>query len=177
MINMRQMLNEDRSASADKGCLMAMLSEEDSNNILKFTKQLINEGDLYIEGNEFGIEKESHATIRYGFTKDLNELQIRQLLKGQKQFLVEIKKLNTFDTNPLFDVVKFEVDSPVLRKLNEESKKYPNENAYPQYNPHITLCYVKKGTFPHQKELQLYVPIRSVCYSPIQGGKSYFDLC
>ena len=60
------MLTENRSnETARKGCLMAMIPEETSKLIVNFTKQLINENDLYVEGNEYGLETEAHVTIRY----------------------------------------------------------------------------------------------------------------
>ena len=63
------------------------------------------------------------------------------------------------------------------RLSNEMSGIYLNESDYPDYNPHLTLAYVQKDRFQHVKEgLSLKVPIRTLCYSPIQGGKSYFNL-
>ena len=91
MIHLREMLTENRDETARKGCLMAMLSKEDTAKILQFSKQLISEDDLYIdENNEYGRETESHVTIRYGFLKDLNELDVRQLLKGHKPFWLSL---------------------------------------------------------------------------------------
>lgn len=177
MINLKEMLNENRDLTARKGCLMAMLSKEDTDKILKFSKQLINDNDLYIENGEYGRETEGHITIRYGFLKDLNELEVRQLIQGQKPFLVELIGLDKFVSAPKYDVAMFKASSPVLKKLNELSGVYLNENDYPEYNPHLTLAYVQKGKFPYAKEgLKLTVPIREICYSPIQGGKSYFKL-
>lgn len=177
MINLKKMLLENRNTSAKKGCLMAMVPKEDTDKILRFSKQLINDADLYVEGNEYGRETESHITVRYGFIKDLNEIEIRQLIQGQKPFIAEIFGLNKFDTHPNYDVAMFKVNSPVLKQLNEMSGIYLNENDYPDYNPHLTLAYVQKGKFNHIKEgLKLQIPIRTLCYSPIQGGKSYFDL-
>jgi len=177
MINLKKMLTENRDVSARKGCLMAMLSEEDTAKILKFSKQLINDEDLYLEGNEYGREMESHVTIRYGFLKDLNELDIRQLIQGQKPFMMEIFGLDKFAPHPSYDVAVFKVNSPVLKKLNELSGAHLNESDYPDYIPHLTLAYVKKGKFNRLKEgLRLNVPIKRLCYSPISGGKSYFDL-
>ena len=137
------MLVENRNKTASKGCLMAMLSKEDTAKILQFSKQLINEEDLYLENGEYGRETESHITIRYGFLKDLNELEIRQLIKGQRKFLVEIFGLDKFDPHPKYDVAVFKVNSPVLRKLNEASGVYLNECDYPDYNPQLTLAYVQ----------------------------------
>ena len=122
------MLTENRSnETARKGCLMAMIPEETSKLIVNFTKQLINENDLYVEGDEYGLETEGHVTIRYGFLKDLNELEIRQLIQGQKPFMMEIYGLDKFDTHPNYDVAMFKVNSPVLRQLHEMSAIYLNE--------------------------------------------------
>lgn len=178
MINLKDMLMEDRSnQTARKGCLMAMIPEESSKLIVNFTRQLINEQDLYVEDNEYGLETEGHVTIRYGFLKDLNELEIRQLLQGQKPFMMEIYGLDKFDTHPNYDVAMFKVSSPVLRQLHEISGIYLNKSDYPDYNPHLTLAYVQKGKFNRIKEgLRLKVPVTRICYSPISGGKSYFNL-
>jgi 2'-5' RNA ligase len=177
MINLKMMLTEDRNNSISHGCLMAMLSKEVSEKIINFGKRVIGEDQLYTEGNEFGRESESHVTIKYGFTKDLNELEIRQLLKDQKPFMVEIFGLDKFTTNPKFDVAVFKVNSPVLSKLNEAASKFPNDDEYPEYNPHLTLAYVQKGKFPFVKEnMKLRVPIKTLCYSPISGAKTYYDL-
>jgi hypothetical protein len=178
MINLRDTLMEDRTnKTARKGCLMAMLPQDKTDTIVNFGKRLIKEEDLYIENNEFGRETEGHVTIRYGFLKDLNELEIRQLITGQKPFMVELFGLDKFDTDPRYDVAMFKANSPVLKRLNEMSGIYLTESDYNEYKPHLTLAYVQKGKFPHVKEgLRLQVPIKTICYSPIQGGKSYFEL-
>ena len=85
--------------------------------------------------------------------------------------------MDKFDTHPSYDVVKYRIKSPVLDSLHEAAGKYPNQDDYPEYHPHMTIAYVKKGTFPHIKEgINIKIPIREICYSPISGGKSYFDL-
>lgn len=177
MINLKEMLTENRDTTARRGCLMAMVSEEDTAKILQFSKQLIKNEDLYLEGNEYGRETESHITIRYGFLKDLNELEIRHLIQGQKPFMAEIIGLDKFAPHPNYDVAVFKVNSPVLKRLNELSGIHLNENEYPDYNPHLTLAYVQKGKFNCIKEgLRMQVPIKRICYSPISGGKSYWGL-
>lgn len=183
IINLKEMLLERQVNQSERlGCLMAMVDEDTSKKIINFGKRIITDDDLYHEINEagedeYGREGEIHTTVRYGFTKDLNELEIRQLLKGQKSFLIELVGLDKFTTNPNYDVVKFNVKSDILNKLNESSKAYPNKSDFPIYHPHITLGYVKKGKFPYIKEgLKLKIPISEICYSPISGAKSYFPL-
>jgi 2'-5' RNA ligase len=183
MMTLKEMLLEKKIDQAERlGCLMAMVDESVAAKILEFNKKLIKDEDLYHEINkdgkdEYGREENCHITIRYGFTKDLNELDVRQLLKGHKEFQVELYELDMFTDNPNFDVIKFKVKSPILNQLNEISGIYQNHNDYPDYLPHLTLGYVKKGTFPNlKKRVELYVPIKSVEYSPISGEKSYFEL-
>lgn len=177
MIKLTPMLTEDRNASTDKGCLMAMVPKEYCEKLMKASYKMITDEQLYVEGTEFGREKECHVTVLYGFVPDLNELQIRQLLKGQKPFMVELVGVDKFENNPQFDVVKYQVESPTLRQLNEAAKKYPNQNDYPDYKPHLTIAYVQKGTFPNNAQgIRIPIPIRQICYSPASGAKSYYDL-
>jgi hypothetical protein len=179
MINMKSALMENRSNdSAKRGCLMAMVDKKFSAILNKANVKMIPEDILYKEGHEFGRETECHVTIRYGFIPDINELQIRGLLKGVTPFMITLIGIDMFK-NPEegFDVVKYSVQSDVLNRLNAASGKFPNENKYPDYKAHMTLAYVKPDSFTETKEgLDIQIPIKRVCYSPIKGGKSYFDL-
>ncbi len=188
MINIKKLLlKEDRNKANEYGCLMARFPKEISEKLVAFGKKLIKEKDLYKEGEEFGREHEGHVTIRYGFTKDLNELEIRQLLKGQKQFIVELYGLDKFSGQPNkltgekqpYDVVFLKARSPVLSKLNEATKEFPHVDTFSkEYHPHATLAYVKPGSFNLKKEegMSVKIPIKTIYYSPINGEKSYFEL-
>ena len=176
IINLKQTLCEGRGDSASLGCLMAMIMPPHKEMISEFSRRIIPDEKLYFEGEEFGREDESHITIKYGFTKDLNELELRKILKDQPPFLVELNELNKFE-NDMFDVVILKAESSVLRELNRRCNDYPHEDTYRNYNPHMTLAYVRKGEFPHVKEnLNIVVPIKMICYSPIQGDKTFYNL-
>jgi hypothetical protein len=187
MINIKKLLVEDRSqSSAPMGCLMAMFPKYICEKLNRFGERIIGESILYKEGDEFGRETEGHVTIRYGFTEDLNELQIRQLLKGQKPFIVELYGLDKFAGQPQelkgnppkpYDVIYLKARSAILNKLNEATRVFPNKPSFYDYNPHATVAYVKPGSFPHVKKgLNIKARITEICYSPISGGKSYFKL-
>lgn len=169
------MLNEDRNSTISKGCLMAMIPKEIGVLITNFGKKIIPDEDLYIKDGEFGRETESHVTVRYGFTKDLNELEIRQIIGNQEPFEITFEKLDKFESDD-FDVVILRSENPIIKKWHKMLGIYPNESEFSDYKQHMTIAYVKKGTFPHTKELGLVVPVDSLCYSPINGGKSYFNL-
>jgi hypothetical protein len=178
MINMKSFLTEDRNSTLDRGCLMAMFPEEMCHIFNKYNHLIVPEENLYIKDGEFGREKECHVTIRYGFLPDLNELNVREILKGVTPFTITLNGISLFNNEKEgFDVVKYDVESDVLRKLNSLSGKFPNENKFPDYKPHMTIAYVKPGTFDKPvAKMNVQVPIKQICYSPAKGGKSYFDL-
>lgn len=176
-INYKQLLTEQRTVSAPYGCLMAKVDGPNSKKIVEFGNKIINEDILFDEGGEYGREKTPHITIKYGFDPDLTELEIRKLIKGIKPFQVSIHKLSLFDTNPRYDVVKFDVDSPILRQIRKLCDKYPNRDEYPQYHPHLTIAYVQKGSFQStDRNITMSVRINEIYYSPAVGEKSYFNL-
>ena len=171
------MLNEDRNKTASHGCLMAMISEEFVEKIVNFSKRIIPECNLYIEDGEFGRETDSHVTIFYGFKPDISEIEIRKILKGTKPFTIQTLKLSQFSNNPEYDVVKMDVASPELTRLNGLCRQYPHESDYPEYHPHLTLAYVQKGKFGFgDGTIQMPLPVHTICYSPIVGEKSYYNL-
>ncbi len=188
MINVKKLLmTENRGGdSASLGCLMAMFPKEVCEKINKFNNKIISEKILYKEGSEFGRETEGHVTIRYGFTKDLNELEIRQLLKGQKSFMVELYGLDKFAGQPNelkgnppkpYDVIYLKARSSILNKLNEATKVFPNQQSFNEYHPHYTLAYVKPNSFSFIREgMNIRVLIDKICYSSISGIKSYYQL-
>ena len=96
--------------------------------------------------NENPRELHQHVTIKYGLTINEAPQELRDLCKGIKPFPVYIGKVSLF-RNDEYDVVKLNVESLELRQLNAEiSALIPNEDKYPEYTPHLTVAYVKKGT-------------------------------
>ena len=58
---------------------------------------------------------------------------------------MEISGISLFE-NPEFDVVKLEVNkTPKLEEIYKNLSEFPNSNQFPDYKPHITIAYVKKG--------------------------------
>lgn len=179
MIKMTPMLTEDRKNSASKGCLMAMILDPERQSLLRFGKKIVKEDDLYVVGDEFGREKETHVTILYGFVPDLEKEQIIEILDDiQAPFSITLTGIDTFQNKEEgFDVVKFSVESPILRQLNTKASRYPNQNDFPNYSPHMTIAYVKPDTFKDKKSgLKIVVPIRQICYSSSEKKKLYINL-
>ena len=97
-----------------------------------------------------GREREPHVTVKYGLLAQEVPDELREIAKDTAPFPVLLGRVSLFTTNPEFDVVKLDVESPWLRELNRRvSEAIPHEDTYPEYHPHLTLAYVEKGTCAH----------------------------
>jgi len=94
---------------------------------------------------EDGFEEDKHVTIKYGLhTADFTE--IRELFKDEKPIKMVLGKVSLFTTNNDFDVVKIDIKSPDLHRLNKIiSMNFEVTDTHPKYIPHLTIAYVKKG--------------------------------
>lgn len=88
---------------------------------------------------------EAHVTLLYGLTKEEDFFSVRQKFATMPPPKFKIGKISRFDNAPEFDVIKFEIESEDFHKINSLLRKHDNENKYPEYKPHMTIAYVKKG--------------------------------
>lgn len=139
----KESINESKDNKIEYGALMLTL------NIPKWDviTSKIDKNDIYEVNGEFGIETYPHVTLLYGFTDDVNANEVFELYKDHfdlNEIKINVDKISIFETND-FDVVKFDVESSILNKINGVMKDLPNNETYPDYHPHITIAYVKKG--------------------------------
>lgn len=105
----------------------------------------IDHEDIYEpEEGGFGIENKPHITILYGLHDDVIIDEIVELTADIEKVDYIIKGVSIFE-NENFDVVKFEIESDHLRQLRDRAIKLPHTTTYPEYNPHMTIAYVKPG--------------------------------
>jgi len=142
-------------------------------------KTAIPSGILYIDPEDptYGYDKEPHVTIKYGFSPDLTRMDLANVLRNVRPFKIKLTGIGQFQ-NEKYDVVKFNVDrSDDLTRLREMCDGYKNEDKYPDYKPHMTLAYVKKGTFPQvDRKLNIELPITRFKYSGMNGKNLYINL-
>lgn len=141
----REALLESSGHKRKYGCLMVFLSVE--NKDWKDLQSLIKEEDLYTEEEDssYGREDEPHVTILYGLHDDIEDKDIEKDIKNIIEPKIEFKSISMFE-NEKFDVLKFDVKKGELDKLNKLFSEYPNTNSFPDYHPHCTIAYLKKGT-------------------------------
>lgn len=161
------------------GCVMGIVDPTSAKKILEISNMLIPNESLYLEeGQEFGREKECHVTAKFGLTEHYKMDTMGRVMAVIHPFKAILESIGLFDTNPKFDVVKFNVKSEMLEKLNKLFSRLPNHDEHPIYKPHLTLAYVKKGE--GKKFIREFKPvevgINRMKYSN-PYGKYYYDLC
>jgi hypothetical protein len=87
------------------------------------------------------LEDESHITVLYG----IKNLEDRKYIK-QKAMSGKLGKIKKFSKDDK-DIIVIEVDSEDLKKKNQEIRdNFDVKTSYPNYNPHLTLAYVKPNS-------------------------------
>lgn len=174
MINLKLLME----GKYDYGCVMARIDEIAANKLFEFNCKFIPNEVLHEEeGHEYGRELVPHITLKYGLVESYTEQQMKQMLQNVTPFDVQIKGVGVFE-NESFDVVKFDVDGEGLRALNEMLSKLPNQDQHPEYHPHMTMAYVKKGMgnrFIKNTGKFARVPVNLIEYSN-KGIKTFYQL-
>jgi 2'-5' RNA ligase len=115
------------------------LPKDVADQITAFAKR-ISDKDLA----EDGREDEPHITLKYGL-HGADPKFVQEALAGEGPIKVKFGKVSLFE-NPDFDVVKVDVDSPDLHRLNKKvAESQPVTDTHPEYKPHATIAYLKKG--------------------------------
>lgn len=140
----------------------------------------INEEDLYIDESDsiFGYEYEPHLTLVYGFHGDINHQNIIRDISKFPKVELKLNKVSSFKSDK-FDVLKIDVECEKLLNLrNTLLKKYDNSQDYDEYNPHITIAYLKKGVADkyHNNSYIGTIVCDEIKYSSPKGHNIYINL-
>lgn len=123
-------------------CIMFDVYIREWENILSY----IDDADLYNdETNDFGKEHTCHVTLLYGIHSNLkNKKKTISFIEKLNKFIIHIKNVSYF-TSENYYVLKLDVSSDYLNNIrNKIIDIVPNTQTFTEYNPHITLCYLKK---------------------------------
>lgn len=91
-----------------------------------------------------GREDDPHVTVKYWLHGDDAE-EVRKLLAGEGPIRVKLGKSSLFENDDA-DVLKVDVESEDLRRLNAKIAALPNSEKHPDYKPHATIAYLKPGS-------------------------------
>jgi 2'-5' RNA ligase len=93
-----------------------------------------------------GREHEPHITVKFGIEFHTPSKRLRAALAAFGPITAKLGETSLF-TGEDADVLKIDVDSPDLHRLNALVKRLsPTHDTFPNYHPHATLCYCIKGT-------------------------------
>jgi 2'-5' RNA ligase len=173
-------LNESSKSKYEYGCAMVYYDFPQ----MKELHDLISPDDIYHEAgdNSYGLEDEPHTTLLFGFHEDVPADEVLSLCKEFKYPDLKLHKASCFN-NEKYDVLKFDVDSPALHNVNKAitsrfADRYTTD--YPDYHPHCTIVYVKKGKGQQYADLingsSYNVTPKKLVYSMPNGKKKEMAL-
>lgn len=143
-------LNFKLAEGHDYSSTQINVPKELAKKVLNFGKEKIKDSDLHT-GEGFGREDNIHVTVKYGLLTN-NPEEVKNAVKGFGKLSLRLRKISRFEADD-YDVIKIDVESGELKKLNKIISELPNEDSHPKYIPHCTIAYVKKGKY---KELEGY---------------------
>lgn len=113
-----------------------------SRKIIKWGKDNISDENLYIDENK-GRETKPHVTILYGL--HINDPKEMKEFINEKPFSIKLGNISKFECLH-YDVIKIDVTSQELMKLNKKIASNFDVTSKHEYSPHLTIAYIKKGT-------------------------------
>lgn len=129
----------------DYACVMHQCKIPDWKSIL----DCIDKVDLYYNEKEniSGTETDPHVTVLYGIHGDIPMKDIEAQVEKFEPTEIKYKNISFFESEK-YDVLKISVETTSNLK---KSRKILMDNlkhtlTFPDYNPHLTIAYVKKGT-------------------------------
>ena len=142
----------------------------------------IDPDDIY-EGDgdsTYGIQRRPHLTLLYGLHKEVSLDDVKSVFADfDGDINIEVNGIDIFE-NDKFDVVKFNVNPQgSLQYLFNKLSELPNSNEYPEYKPHLTIAYVKKGMGKKYIKPDYHYNVKNidkVTYSTADGKYFKFDL-
>ena len=115
-------------------------------NFLSLGKELISNTDLFGDG----FETDPHVTILYGIHDEYPTPQIIDILETHPKFAITLGAISLFDNDNEFDVVKTDIECNDLYVLYSTLINVCHYTLnHPEYIPHATIAFVKKGTCDH----------------------------
>lgn len=147
--------------------------------IIEWGHEHVPDKDVY-EHPGCGREDEIHVTVFYGIKGDCAST-VRSVCNDFKPFTVELGQVSLFATKPEFDVLKIEAISHDLHQMHQAiQKKVSYVETFPEYKPHITIAYLKKGRGWKHEGVDVFEErlfnARTVLFSNRSGIKSVIPL-
>lgn len=124
-----------------------LMVDYETPSIIKDLQKKIPSRELYTEedNEDYGLEKQSHVTLVPCLDNDIDIDKLKSYLKPINEYDIVLTDISKFECEE-FDVLKCAVKSKALKDTNKEIvDKFETHSKYKDYNPHMTIAYMKKG--------------------------------
>lgn len=151
-----------------------LMVEYETPEIMQSIRDSVKGCDLYVsDDDEYGFPDNTHVTLAACLPNDVDIDMLKSFLRPIYEYAVLAVNVSKFDSNPEYDVLKFDVASDVLSDTNANiTGAIPTYSEFKEYHPHATIAYVKKGTCESLKRdiITPLVVLRPKCFVV-----SYYD--
>lgn len=177
---LNKILNENSTSTYDYGCVMLYYSFPEMDEI----HSLIDSRDVYSEVGDisFGLEDEPHCTLLYGLHSEVTVDDVRKITDKYTYYTSKLHKLSLFQSDK-YDVLKYDVVGDNLHETNEDLRKFPHTTSFPEYKPHLTVGYLKKGrgmNYVNKLKMRGYgefwVAPQYIVYTHTDGSKNKINI-
>lgn len=124
-----------------------LMVDYETPSIIKDLQKKIPSRELYTEedNEDYGLEKQSHVTLVPCLDNNIDIDKLKSYLKPINEYDIVLTDISKFECEK-FDVLKCAVKSKTLKDTNKEIvDKFETHSEYKDYNPHMTIAYMKKG--------------------------------
>jgi 2'-5' RNA ligase len=125
---------------------------------LQNVQDQIADEDVYKPDDEqYGKETWPHVTVLYGIvSEDFDAVYL--LLENEKSATISFDNKTSIFEQDEYDVVKIDVKSEELKKMNKMLwDEFEVKTDHPDFHPHLTIAYVKKGTGEKYNGLEVHL--------------------
>lgn len=168
-----KLLTEKKGDSYEYGCVSLRVDFP----VMKKIHAAIDPEDLYEETGDrtYGIEDETHVTLLYGIHDGVPVADVKAIIDEFTFSKIKAYNISVFEKEE-YDVLKFDVKSPELNRVNKALTELPHTNDYPDYHPHISIAYLQPGAgkkyIKALKKLEINIKPTYVEYSDASGRES-----
>ena len=152
------------------GCVLGELESQ------PYNIKLINPSDL-MEVNGKTVEPYPHVTILYGLHREVSINEVKEIVRKIHPFEISLVSVSSFEQED-HDVLKWDVQSRTLNRLNRDLCELPYTTDFPNYEPHVTIAFLKPGAGKkyNKKVNPIRIRVKFIEFTKANGLKWVYKL-